>query len=147
MPSNITRGYDPGQVDVNVNGSDVSGYADGTFVKVSRNADQVTLQVGADGESTAALSQNRSGRITMTLQQSSPLNDVFSALSDALEARTGGFVPVIVKDNNGTTLASAKKAWIVKRPETGFAKEPETREWIFETGNLVLTVGGENEVG
>lgn len=142
-----TRSYDPGQVDLNVNGVDVSGYADGTFVKVERNVDQATLQVGADGESTLALSQNRSGRFTFTLQQSSPLNDIFSALAEALEARTGGFVPILMKDNNGTTIAAAKKGWTVKRPSTGFGKEPENREWIFETGNLDLTVGGSNEVG
>lgn len=147
MGQRITRQYDPGSVDVNVDGSDVSGYADDTFVEIERNADQATLQMGADGESTVALSQNRSGKITITLQQSSPLNDKFEALSQALENRTGGFVPVLVKDNNGTTLASMKKGWVVKRPKTGFKKEADNRVWIFESGNLDLRVGGENEVG
>ena len=140
-----TRSYDPGQVDFNVGGRDVSGYADGTFIDVQRNVDQATLIVGSDGESTVALSQNRSGRFICTLQQSSPLNDYFSSLAEALENRSGGFVPITVKDNNGTTLASGKKCWVVKRAKTTFAKDPENREWIFETGNLALTVGGEVE--
>jgi hypothetical protein len=147
MPAYKTRTYDPAQINLIVGQNVVSGFADGTFVKVERNVDQAALQVGADGESTLALSQNRSGRFTFTLQQSSPLNDVFSALSDALENRSGGFQPVMVKDNNGTTLAHAEKAWCVKRASTGFGKDPETREWIFETGNLDLTVGGSNEIG
>ena len=147
MPSYTTRQYDPAEVDIIIDKTSVSGYADGTFVKVERNADQVTLSVGADGESTAALSQNRSGRITLTLQQSSPVNDILDALAEALEARTGGFVPIMVKDNNGTTLASMKKGWVVKRASAGFAKDAETREWILESGNLALKVGGQNEVG
>lgn len=146
MANYTTRSYDPGQVDFNVGGRDVSGYADGTFLDVEKNVDQATLVVGSDGDNTLALSQNRSGKITCTLQQSSPLNDYFSGLADALENRTGGVVPLIVKDNNGTTLASAKQAWIVKRSKTTFAKDPENREWVFETGNLVLTVGGEVEL-
>ena len=141
-----TRTYDPGQVDLNVGGRDITGYADGTFIDVERNVDQTTLVVGADGESTVALSQNRSGKFTITLQQSSPSNDYLNSLCNALEARSGGFVPVLVKDNNGTTLAAAKKAWVVKRAKASFGKDVENREWILESGNLALDIGGSAEV-
>lgn len=143
----ITRTYDPGQVDINADGVDVSGYAKGQFVKVQRNADQAALSVGADGESTVSLSQNRSGRVIVTLQQTSPLNDIFDAHAEALEARTGGFFPLMVKDGNGTFLANTKKAWIVKRPDSEFADEAGNREWIFESGNMFIKVGGNNEIG
>ena len=138
------RQYDPGEVNFSVGQNDVVGYAKDSFIKCARNVDQATLSVGADGEATVSRSRNRSGRITVMLQQSSPLNDIFSAMADAWEAGTGGTDSALVKDGNGTSLASAKTAWIVKRPELGFAAESGDREWIFETNNLVLTVGGEN---
>lgn len=139
-----TRQYDPAQVIVNVGGRDISGFADGTFVRCARNADAFTLAVGADGESTRAKSNNRSGRITITLQQSSPSNDYLNSLAEADEKTNSGAVPAMVKDALGTTKANAKKAWVVKRPDGENAKEVQNREWVLETGNLEYDVGGNN---
>lgn len=136
------RTYDPAQVVINVDGRDISGYADGTFVNIARNADQFTLAVGADGESTRAKSNNRSGRITFTLQQSSPSNDILDEIATQDELDNTGAVPVRVEDASGTTVAQAEKMWVVKKPDSSFAKEAENREWILETGNLDYTVGG-----
>ena len=141
-----TYGYDPQEINTNVGGKDVSGYAKGTFVKAARNVDQAALVVGSDGDNTVVHSANRSGRVTITLQQASPLNDYFTALANAFEAKTGGVVPVLSKDGNGTTKINAAKAWIVKRADTSFADEAENREWVFETGNLVLDIGGAVEL-
>lgn len=139
-----TRQYDPSQIIINVNGSDISGFADGTFVHVERNVDAFSLVVGADGEVTRVKSQNKSGRITLTLQQSSPANDILSALADADELTNGGVVKTLVKDSQGTTIAQASKSWIVKKAATEFGKESGNREWMIETGVLTYTVGGEN---
>lgn len=138
----INRTYDPAQVIVNVDGRDISGYADGTFVNVARNADAFTLTVGADGESTRAKSNNKSGRFTFTLQQSSPSNDILDEIATSDELNNTGAVAVLVSDKSGTTIAQAQVAWVVKKPDSGFAKETENREWILETGNLEYTVGG-----
>lgn len=134
--------YDPGQVVVNVGGRDITGFADGTFVKVERNADAFSLTIGADGEATRVKSRNRSGRFTFTLQQSSPSNDILTAVANKDEVTNTGVVPVMVKDANGTTLASAAKAWSVKKASAEFGKDASSREWIFETHQLDLTIGG-----
>ena len=137
-----TRTYDPALVIINVDGRDISGFADGTFVGMERNNDAFTLTVGADGENTRAKSNDRSGRFTFTLQQSSPSNDILSEIASQDERANGGVVPVRVADKSGTTLGQAEKAWVVKKPATTFAKETENREWILETGELLLDVGG-----
>lgn len=143
-----TRQYDPAQVIVNVGGVDISGYAAGTFVEMERNVDAVTLVVGSDGESTRVRSQNRSGMFKITLQQSSPSNDVLSALATNDEnGDPTAVVPVLVKDANGTTLGQAKQAWIKKKPNSPFSDSAENREWQLETGNLDYTVGGEALLG
>jgi hypothetical protein len=137
-----TRSYDPAQVILNVNGVDASGFADGTFIKVERNVDAFSLVVGADGEATRVKSHNRSGRFTFTLQQSSPFNDYLSSLASADETSSTGVAPILVKENGGKTLAQASKAWVVKKSAVEFGKESGTREWIMETGDMALDVGG-----
>lgn len=142
--SRETRQYDPLNVVLNVGGRDVSGYAAGTFIEVERAKDAFTLVVGSDGENTRVKSQDRSGTIKIVLQQSSPLNDYFSSLADTDENTSGGVVPSLMKDTNGTTVAQAKQSWIKKKAKSDFADTAENREWLIETGNLSLFVGGEN---
>ncbi len=53
-----------------------------------------------------------------------------------------GLVPVMVKDGNGRTLCAAESAWIVKMTPVEFAKEAGEREWVLETDNILIFVGG-----
>lgn len=140
------RQYDPSLVIVTVDGQDISGFADGTFVLTSRNNDLFTLTVGADGEATRAKSNDLSGRITVTLQQTSISNDILSALADADELSNQGSFPIQVKDASGTTLASAETAWITKKPDSSFGKETENREWVIEAACLEYFIGGNVEL-
>ena len=134
--------YDPSQVAIIVGGFQVTGFADGTFLSVERNADNFALYVGTDGEGTRAKSNNKSGRMTFTLAQSSDANAFLSALATADELSNSGIVPVLVKDNSGTSLYSAETAWIVKHSPAEFGREVGTREWILETDNLAVFTGG-----
>lgn len=145
MSSGLTREYDPGQINANLGGRDLSGFAKGTFIEVDRAVDVVTEDVGADGEVTIVISQNRSGTIKITLQQASPLNDYLSSLATALENRnmTLAIQPFLLKDSNGTTVVSAKQCWVRKKAKADFAVEAENREWIIATGYLNYDVGGE----
>jgi len=141
-----TRGYDPALVILTVDGVDISGFADGTFVNVSRNVDAFELSVGADGESTRAKSNNRSGKFAFTLQQTSPSNDYLNSLANSDEQSNQGVVPVQVKDAGGNSLHSAEKAWVLKKADAGYSKTTENREWVLETGNLTHNPGGNSEL-
>jgi len=137
-----TRTYDPAQVIINVDGRDISGYADGTFLTIARNADAFARTTGADGETTRSKSNDRSGRFTFVLQQSSPSNDILSEIATQDEISNGGVVAIRVTDKGGTTVAQGEQCWVVKKPDSGFAKETENREWVLETGDLQYDVGG-----
>ena len=73
--------YDPANVIVSIGGTPMSGFADGTFVMVSRDEDIFSKVSGADGEVSRAKSNNRSGSLTLTLMQTSMSNDVLSAIA------------------------------------------------------------------
>ena len=133
--------YNPKEVAVIVAGRIIGGFADGTFVGVERNNDSWTLSVGADGEGTRSKSSDRSGRFTITLNQSSESNEYLSELEIADDLSGTGTFPVLIKDNSGTSIYEAETAWIVKPAGAPFGKESDNREWIIETDYLRVFTG------
>lgn len=138
----LFKNYDPARVVVTFKGIPIRGYAEGTFVSVERDEDSFEKAVGSQGDVTRVRKRNRAGRATLTLQQSSPTNDELSALA-LLDEQTGlGYGPLMVKDLNGTTLASAAVAWLVRPASVSFADGAEGREWMIDCAELTMTVGG-----
>lgn len=134
--------YDPKNVSVIVGGKIVGGFTDGTFINAERNENMFNQKVGVDGIGTRAKSNNRSGKITITLHQSSPSNDDFSAIQIADEQSNSGVVPVLIRDNSGRTLCSALTAWFQKPANPEFGKEVANRVWVLETDELLIFNGG-----
>lgn len=134
--------YDPKQVSVIVGGKIMSGFADTTFIKASRNEQAFNLKVGVDGEGTRAKSNNLSGKVEITLMQSSSSNDDLSAFAAADELANAGVVPLLINDKSGRTVLQATTAWIQKYADVEFAKETSTRTWILETDQFLIFEGG-----
>lgn len=140
MPGVMT--YDPKQVSVIVGGKIIHGWADGTFINVERNEQAFAMKVGVDGEGSRAKSNNKSGKITITLMQTSASNDDLSAFAAADELSNSGAVPFFMKDNSGRSLVTALTCWAQKYPNSEFAKEVGTRTWVFESDDIEIFVGG-----
>lgn len=134
--------YDPKQVSVIVGGKIMSGFSDTTFIKASRNEQAWNLKVGVDGEGTRAKSNNLSGKIEITLMQSSQSNDDLSAFAAADELANAGVVPLLINDKSGRTVLQATTAWIQKYSDVEFAKEVSTRTWTLETDQFLIFEGG-----
>lgn len=140
------KNYDPAEVTMVFGPVTIRGYADGTFINAERNSESFTLKVGADGEATRSKSNDRSGRVTFTLEQSSDSNALLSAIMIQDEQTNSGVYPLLIKDNSGPavgkTLLAAPAAYIEKPPGVEYAKESGTREWAIVAGNLEVFVGG-----
>jgi hypothetical protein len=135
--------YDPKDVLVIVGGFALSGFAPDTFVEVVRNADAMTLVMGADGQGVRTKSADRSGRITIRLLQTSESNAILDAFANADELDGSGAVPAMVKDNRGLILHAAEQAWVVKKPSSEFGgSESQPREWVLESDNIAMVEGG-----
>ena len=148
MSSGITRKYAPDDVTVVVGSQAVIGFHEGSFVEVEADVDSATLDIGSDGEATLVISPNRAGKMKLTLQQSSPLNDYFNTLYQALIQKNTGVavVPFRLADKNGSSIAQAKQAVTMKPSKISFADKAEAREWTFITGYLDTQPGGENSL-
>src|SRR3990172_6475750 len=98
--------YNPDEVTIVFAGVPIFGKGEARFLSVEQNEDTWSPFVGVDGEVTRARSTNRSGRVTITLLQSSVINDALSALAALDQATPGGdgIGPLLVKDFSGRTL-------------------------------------------
>lgn len=134
--------YAPNRVSVVVGGKLLSGFGEDTFVKVMRDADAYTRVMGVDGVGSRARNNDRSGTIEITLHATAPSNSILQAFATADEQGDTGAVPVIVRDNNGATLATAVTAWVKKLPDVEYGKSVGERVWTLETDNLQLAITG-----
>jgi hypothetical protein len=133
--------YDPAEVTVGIGGAIMSGYTDGTFVEIARNEATWNSVVGADGIVTRGKTNNRSGTLTLTLKQSSPSNDILSALLVADELTNGSVFPVIVKDLSGNSLYFSAQAYITTFPSSTFSKDITDRSWVIFLADCDMFVG------
>ncbi len=137
--------YDPSKVTVSFKGILVVGYMSGTFVSVDRDDDAYETVAGSQGDVTRVHKLNRAGVATITLQQSSPSNEILRQVhvDDTAESTRGsGVGNLIIKDLNGTTLATADAAWIMKHATIEYSDGLEGREWKIACADLDIVGGG-----
>lgn len=136
------KNYDPKQVSVIAAGRSIGGFADGSFISVVRNAPMFTKVRGADGEIARTKSNDRSGRITVTLMQTSADNAFFNGLALADEISGSSTFPILVRDALGTYVANCADAWVEQLADSEFGKELTNRVWNIECSELDVVGGG-----
>lgn len=134
--------YDPKMVITTFKGVIITGYADGTFLTVERTADMFSQVVGAQGETSRAKSNNRSGTAKLHLKQTSPSNDVLSAIALLDENGGLGVGPFMVRDTLGTTLIMSPQAYLKKYAHAEYSKDIVNREWFIYLTDVNVYVGG-----
>jgi len=134
------RSFDPKEVSVIIGEFIIAGFSD-DVITVARDNPNFEMVVGADGEATRVKSNDRSGTITITLQQASPSNDDLTSLVILDELSNAGVRPFFMKDNLGTTIFSAATCYIEMIPEAAFSKTQNDRSWVLKTDNLIQFLG------
>ena len=125
------------------NGIQIQGIGPDTFVKAVRNEDHFTEQVGANGDVVHSRNRNRTGKVTFTIQDASPSNDLLSAAAKADELTGLVYGALMIKDLNGTTLVQCANARIQKYPDLEYGKDSGTNDWILMCAELEMFLGGE----
>ena len=138
----MVRTYDVSRIYVSVNGIPITGFADGTFIKVTRAGDAYTRVVGADGVVSRAKSNDKSGEIAIILSQTSPSNKVLSSIALLDELSGGGVVPIGVSDAVSGSKYVAAHAWVRKQPDVEYGKEISNREWVLDCSNITFVTLG-----
>jgi len=125
-----------------VGGVPMTGFADGTAIRVEFDEEQFTKTTGADGLTTRSKTNNYAGSVSIFLQQTSPSNDVLSALWATDRATSKGVVPVMWKDFSGRTIWAAQHAWVRQMTSLEEGKEASDREWVLDCAELTGFTGG-----
>ncbi len=136
--------YDPDQVVILAAGARIQGFADGEYITVEQVSDGFQDVVGTDGEVARSKSNDRRATVTIKLLQTSPSNDVLSAIHRAdLDAPNGaGVFAFQMMDLQGTSIVHGAKAWIVKFPDTSMDRTAKSREWQIRIATVDRFVGG-----
>jgi len=120
--------YDPRNVAVIVNGQQIVGFADGTFIEAEKDEDTWSKDVGAQGDVTFVRSADPTGTITLTLKHNSPSNAYLTEL-----ARSEETVSILIQDKNfdGDVSAGGSEAKVQKPASFSRGDEVEDMEWVF----------------
>ena len=124
-----------------------SGFADGEFLRVEGETDDVQDVAGADGEVAISRSNDRRATVTLILLQTAQANAGLTVLSNLVRNApnmAGAVQPCGVRDGNGSTRFAAENSWIMKPPDASFDRTAQPREWPIRCANLVRFDGGNN---
>tara|TARA_R100001480_G_scaffold7635_3_gene15596 strand:- start:608 stop:1033 length:426 start_codon:yes stop_codon:yes gene_type:complete len=134
--------YDPKKIVITLGGTPIVGLADGTFVSFERINDAYSITTGADGLTTRTKTNDKSGTLTLTLQQSSLSNNFLSTIYNLDETANAGVVALGIKDILGLSIVTAGFAWIKKLPVVEYGNELSNREWMIDCADTKVFVGG-----
>ena len=140
------RNFDPGRCIIVVNGVQIQGFGEGTFIKMSRKTPSFSTKVGAGGDVVRTKSLDHRGSFEITLMQSSPSNDYLSALvvtDEAVAAGVGAVGPAMFKELNGTTNIAGSASWVTQPADAEYGADSGMRTWTIEIADMSpMFVGG-----
>jgi hypothetical protein len=136
------RTYDPSKVRVLIGALVMTGFADGTFVKINRSGDAFDKKRGADGTVDRINKSAYDFEVDFSLKGTSPLNASLSGLLATDQLTNGAIFPLTIQDLSGNSLFEAPQAWIKKDPDQDFADSLNNRSWKIDTGAAANLIGG-----
>ena len=126
----------------------ISGYADGTFMSITRQAPHAALYTGADLSNARVVRGNKGATVTLTLHQAGESNDVLSALlaADELSRDGSDCFSITIKDTIGRSMYYSPVAFLGNNPDASFGVDIETRDWQIHCVSLTQNTAGNGKV-
>jgi len=136
--------YRPNQVSVTCNGVAITGFAENSFIKVTRNGDLFESIKGADGTVDRVYKASTDFTVELTLKQTSPANLLLQGYVTLDAASNAGIFVFNVTDSSGNSTFTAPQAWVSKDPDEEYGNGVGDRTWTMKTGNGCIKVTGGN---
>lgn len=113
-------------------------------ITIDPSAEINMMQIGADGSGQHSLSADRSGRVTVRLLKTSPVNALLSALVafQRSGAAQHGQNTITITDLNRGDVITCQQCAFGKIPTLTYAKEAGINEWEFHAIRIDPTLGG-----
>lgn len=134
--------YSPNEIVVLVNGSPLSGFADGDMVTFDFDTPAATVKQGTDGQTAVSVIKGqRQGKLKIRLMQTSMANNYLAQLLFAQQNVTGTFAAVSVMNMLGAELIQMPRGVIGKEPARAYGAEVGTSEWEL-VGSAIFQPAG-----
>ena len=138
--------YVPSDVDANILGITIEGWADGEFINISPESPSFTFKRAMDGTTQATLNKFQTYSVKFTLHQSSPSNTWLHLVYKLFRRYGLAFaMPLLIRDKSGSTTFFATDVWIEKEPDSSFGTSLGTSTWEFRCNNASYTKGGNGD--
>lgn len=119
--------YDPLKVRLFIGTERAYGFAPDSKLTVSRNQDNIIPHMGVDGELSVALSRDRSGVMTVNLQNTSGFNKYLMNWQRQADVTGLVFLPVQLEGSQGPSISTI--GWIQKQPDLEYTSEISDLSW------------------
>lgn len=134
--SEPVRTYDSKEVNLVVGGVVITGVASGTWLTAERTEDDFTEYVGAKGEVALAETNNRTGEISVTLDNTSPSCDYLYGLSKRRGKNALVSVAIVDANEEGGIRVSAPQARVRRPANYEGGREISEREFTIFCADL-----------
>jgi len=127
-----------------VNGVEATGWSEGDdVIKCTRRTDSASDKVGAAGEMMVSLSADRSGEVTIKLQQTSSFRAYLLDLLGRQEAGNLEFIPVYCtfRDVYRLDVVNGSVGYIKKPADFQRGAAGNDEEWTFVVERLDILAG------
>jgi len=140
--------YSPSDISITFAGVPIEGFSSDNVVRINRIDPVYTSKRAMDGSVAVTKQKYSKWQVSIFLAQSSQSNDLLNGVQKLLfsaDIKALQFLPLIIKDNSGTTMFFAKDVWIEQLPELEFGQSLATREWVFMCNDVECIIGGNAE--
>lgn len=140
--------YSPSDISITFAGVPIEGFSADNVVRINRIDPVYTSKRAMDGSVSVTKQKYSKWQVSIFLAQSSESNDLLNGVQKLLfsaDIKALQFLPLIIKDNSGTTMFFAKDVWIEQIPELEFGQSLATREWVFMCNDVECIIGGNAE--
>lgn len=121
--------YDPSQVILSLGGWEPWGFAADTKIVINKTNDIINPYSGTDGDVSLALSRNRLGTLTMSLQRTSPANEVLAAYAQTMYSTRQVAFSVYLEDPRGYYISTI--GWIQSQPDDTIGETIQENQWVI----------------
>lgn len=150
--SDILATYSPEDVSIVLSGKGfthtVNGYADGSFINITRLVLGSEPYSGADVSNARIVRANYNSTITLSLAQTSESNDVLSQLlkNDSITRDSTWLFSLLIKDNTGRSQYFSRQCYIGGHPDSTFSTQIDQRDWLIHCPKLEQNIGGNGQL-
>jgi hypothetical protein len=112
-------------------------------ITIEPNGDKDVMTIGADGSVLHSLVADKSGKVTVRLLKTSPVNAQLMAMYDAqsLSSRLWGNNTLTIANSVSGDVTTCRSVAFSRKPTITESKEAGTNEWEFNAGMIDMVLG------